>query len=283
MSNDFNTTRFYQNLKKFYWLSSRGVILEISRRVKGGMDIRQKDKKRSQNDKTRHGREKQEKDKVKVQAQVIEQVAARCGMDLKMVELVSKCPKFKEPITVPEDVPTIEVSNTPKGCFNTGNGNDGKGGMKPISFVYILKDNTYKNTVKIVELSNDKNVEGVDVAIPLHRLTREGMEQVLENNPWLIRLILIILNIWTPKSRLKKDEITVAPVWGLESVSKRRIQWFGYGVLGFLRVGTTFDIFQNIHILYLQYGVLVFSGYGVFIMFPLWSLVSAGMDTPYLP
>nr|GEZ58223.1 hypothetical protein [Tanacetum cinerariifolium] len=36
--------------------------------------------------------------------------------------------------------------------------------------------------------------------------------------------------------------------------------------------GTTFDIFQNIHILYLQYGVLVFSGYDVLIIFPSWSL-----------
>ncbi|GJT20483.1 hypothetical protein Tco_0890420 [Tanacetum coccineum] len=33
---------------------------------------------------------------------------------------------------------------------------------------------------------------------------------------------------------------------GLESVSIRRIQGIGYGVLEFLRVGTTFDIFQNI-------------------------------------
>ncbi|GKA50428.1 reverse transcriptase domain-containing protein [Tanacetum coccineum] len=40
--------RFYQDLKKFYWLSSRGVILKISRRVKG---------------------------------EVIEQVAVRSGMD----------------------------------------------------------------------------------------------------------------------------------------------------------------------------------------------------------
>ncbi|GKA16938.1 hypothetical protein Tco_0696775, partial [Tanacetum coccineum] len=72
-------------------------------------------------------------------------------------------------------------------------------------------------------------------------------------------------------------------VAGLESVLIRRIQGIGYGVLGFLRVGTTFDIFQNIHILYLQYGVLVFTGYGVLNLFPLWSLVSAGTDTPYLP
>ncbi|GKA90781.1 hypothetical protein Tco_0812651 [Tanacetum coccineum] len=48
----------------------------------------------------------------------------------------------------------------------------------------------------------------------------------------------------------------------------------GYGVLGFLRVGITIDIFQNIHILYLQYGVLVFTGYGVLNLFSLWSLMT---------
>ncbi|GKE48812.1 hypothetical protein Tco_1480070, partial [Tanacetum coccineum] len=61
----------------------------------------------------------------------------------------------------------------------------------------------------------------------------------------------------------------------------RRIQGLGYGVLGFLGVGTTFDIFQNIHILYLQYGVLVFTGYNVLIMWSS-SLVSAGTNTSYL-
>ncbi|GJV62913.1 hypothetical protein Tco_1473741 [Tanacetum coccineum] len=53
---------------------------------------------------------------------------------------------------------------------------------------------------------------------------------------------------------------------------------------GFLGVGTTFDIFQNIiFIPYLEYGVLSLSGYGVLSFIPLWSLVSAGTDTPYLP
>ncbi|GJT29576.1 retrovirus-related pol polyprotein from transposon TNT 1-94 [Tanacetum coccineum] len=52
---------------------------------------------------------------------------------------------------------------------------------------------------------------------------------------------------------------------------------------GFLEVGTMFDIFQNIHILYLEYDVFTSSGYGVLSFIPLWSLVSAGMDTPYLP
>ncbi|GJX58473.1 hypothetical protein Tco_0289863 [Tanacetum coccineum] len=39
---------------------------------------------------------------------------------------------------------------------------------------------------------------------------------------------------------------TPSPATGLESVSIRRIQGVGYGVLEFLGVGTTFDIFQNI-------------------------------------
>ncbi|GJR19594.1 retrovirus-related pol polyprotein from transposon TNT 1-94 [Tanacetum coccineum] len=69
----------------------------------------------------------------------------------------------------------------------------------------------------------------------------------------------------------------------MEVGSIRRIQWIGYGVLEFLRVGTTFDIFQNIILIpYFQYGILVISVYGVLNKFPLWSLVSTGTDTPYL-
>ncbi|GJU77725.1 hypothetical protein Tco_1274795 [Tanacetum coccineum] len=72
-------------------------------------------------------------------------------------------------------------------------------------------------------------------------------------------------------------------ITGLEVGSIRRIQWVGYGVLEFLGVGTAFDIFHNIHILYLQYNVLTSSGYDVLSFIPLWSLVRAGTDTPYLP
>ncbi|GJQ92955.1 hypothetical protein Tco_0004094 [Tanacetum coccineum] len=53
---------------------------------------------------------------------------------------------------------------------------------------------------------------------------------------------------------------------------------------GFLRVGTMLDIFQNIiFIPYFQYGILVFSGYGILSIIPLWSLVSTCTDMPYLP
>ncbi|GJY84626.1 retrovirus-related pol polyprotein from transposon 17.6 [Tanacetum coccineum] len=43
--------------------------------------------------------------------------------------------------------------------------------------------------------------------------TREGMESVLENGPWLIRRVPLILNEWTPNTILKKDEIKRVPVW----------------------------------------------------------------------
>ncbi|GKG37701.1 hypothetical protein Tco_0456924, partial [Tanacetum coccineum] len=52
----------------------------------------------------------------------------------------------------------------------------------------------------------------------------------------------------------------------MEVGSIRRIQGIGYGVLEFLGVGTTFDIFKNIHMLYIEYGVLTSSGYGVLVV-----------------
>ncbi|GJS90997.1 zinc knuckle CX2CX4HX4C containing protein, partial [Tanacetum coccineum] len=43
--------------------------------------------------------------------------------------------------------------------------------------------------------------------------TKEGLERVLENGLWLIRNVLIILNIWTPNVSLTKDDITSVPIW----------------------------------------------------------------------
>ncbi|GJY95469.1 zinc knuckle CX2CX4HX4C containing protein [Tanacetum coccineum] len=43
--------------------------------------------------------------------------------------------------------------------------------------------------------------------------TRDGMEKVIENGSWLILFVPLILNVWTPHSKLKKDEIISAPVW----------------------------------------------------------------------
>ncbi|GJZ16451.1 hypothetical protein Tco_0552128 [Tanacetum coccineum] len=88
-------------------------------------------------------------------------------------------------------------------------------------------------------MANEEVVVGANVAIPLAAVedvskrfikyivmryvrgkrlagsvfaTREGMERVLECGPWLICLVPIILNVWTPNTWLKKDTITNAPI-----------------------------------------------------------------------
>ncbi|GJV96453.1 hypothetical protein Tco_1548030 [Tanacetum coccineum] len=58
----------------------------------------------------------------------------------------------------------------------------------------------------------------------------------------------------------------------MEVSSIRRIQGLDTAYKGFLGVGTTFDIFYNIHILYLEYSVLSLYGYDVLNFTPLWYL-----------
>lgn len=43
--------------------------------------------------------------------------------------------------------------------------------------------------------------------------TEKGVEDVLENGPWMIRAIPIILDKWTPTSTLTKENHTSIPVW----------------------------------------------------------------------
>ncbi|GKB53168.1 hypothetical protein Tco_0903921 [Tanacetum coccineum] len=59
---------------------------------------------------------------------------------------------------------------------------------------------------------------------------------------------------------------------GLEVGSIRRIQGIGYGVLEFLGVGTTFDIFQNIQY-YIFNTAYVFFGYGGSVLLSLCGLL----------
>ncbi|GJV37907.1 retrovirus-related pol polyprotein from transposon TNT 1-94 [Tanacetum coccineum] len=48
-----------------------------------------------------------------------------------------------------------------------------------------------------------------------------GLEQVLEQGPWLIRNIPLILTKWTPNLSLSKDNVTRVPVWS--SFTKYRL------------------------------------------------------------
>ncbi|GJY13470.1 putative reverse transcriptase domain-containing protein [Tanacetum coccineum] len=43
--------------------------------------------------------------------------------------------------------------------------------------------------------------------------TKEGMDNVIESGPWLIRGVPLFLKVWNPSILLKKDEIKNAPIW----------------------------------------------------------------------
>ncbi|GKF12064.1 hypothetical protein Tco_0049990 [Tanacetum coccineum] len=98
--------------------------------------------------------------------------------------------------------------NTQEG-FVKAAGNQQKQGMtntNQLSFSTILQGNQQKKVIKIKELHNEEVVEGAAVAIPIDVVeekgffffqfsTKKGMEKVLENGPWLIRLVPLILNV----------------------------------------------------------------------------------------
>ncbi|GJS64706.1 zinc knuckle CX2CX4HX4C containing protein [Tanacetum coccineum] len=43
--------------------------------------------------------------------------------------------------------------------------------------------------------------------------SKKGMDDVLENGPWMIRQVPIILNKWTPSASLTKANHSIVPVW----------------------------------------------------------------------
>nr|GEX72212.1 hypothetical protein [Tanacetum cinerariifolium] len=86
-----------------------------------------------------------------------------------------------------------------------------------LSFASVVNEQPVKKAIKIKELRNELYVDGATVTIPIEAVeaanAREGMESVMENGPWLIRRVPLILNEWTPNTILKKDEIKRVPVW----------------------------------------------------------------------
>nr|GEX79056.1 hypothetical protein [Tanacetum cinerariifolium] len=75
---------------------------------------------------------------------------------------------------------------------------------------FRLVENYVKNTwakygLKLVQLHEDFFLFQFE--------TKEGMDSVLENSPWLIRMVPLILNVWCPNTDLKKAEVKKAPVW----------------------------------------------------------------------
>nr|GEW54818.1 hypothetical protein [Tanacetum cinerariifolium] len=100
--------------------------------------------------------------------------------------------------------------------------------------------NSQNNIVKVSSLTNEENVLGADVALPIAamdetcdkfantlygyfigswlvfpivQITSEGMLKVLNGGPWFIRSRPIMLNIWSANTKLKMEDCTKVPVW----------------------------------------------------------------------
>ncbi|GJV63640.1 zinc knuckle CX2CX4HX4C containing protein [Tanacetum coccineum] len=74
---------------------------------------------------------------------------------------------------------------------------------------FPLVENYVKNTwakygLKRIQLHEDFFLFQFD--------SKEGIKSVMEHGPWLIRLVPLMLNVWTPNTDLKKDEIRKAPI-----------------------------------------------------------------------
>ncbi|KAJ0752576.1 hypothetical protein HanPI659440_Chr09g0325971 [Helianthus annuus] len=100
------------------------------------------------------------------------------------------------------------------------------GPADPVSFAHIVKNTKEKVKVNFRAMESAEKVDGADVVIPLSSVqqvtdrlfffkftSKEGMNQMLEDGPWLIRSVPIILKEWSPSIKMEKEDIKVVPVW----------------------------------------------------------------------
>ncbi|GKB49256.1 zinc knuckle CX2CX4HX4C containing protein [Tanacetum coccineum] len=167
------------------------------------------------------------------------------GKDGKPMRKAVRQVGFEEPTRVLEDnnesnfekEPTVRVSEIAKEK-NTIHRHD-VGVKDSYSFASVLQHKHTKKTMAVSELRNNERVNGAAVVIPMeavkengffffHFSTREGMEKVLESGSWLVRLVPLILNIWSPNAKLIKDEVRLAPNW---------VKLHNVPILAYLEVG----------------------------------------------
>nr|GEX25018.1 hypothetical protein [Tanacetum cinerariifolium] len=108
------------------------------------------------------------------------------------------------------------------------------------SFASVVHEKPQKTIIKIKEMRNEVNVNGAAVTIPtgavesvnarfvntlygyfigdrlafplVENYVKNTWANVLENGPWLIRRVPLLLNEWTANTILKKDEIKSVPI-----------------------------------------------------------------------
>nr|GEU72208.1 hypothetical protein [Tanacetum cinerariifolium] len=119
------------------------------------------------------------------------------------------------------------------------------------SFASVVLKSQPKQMVKISEMHNTKDVEGARVAMPMAAVEEvssqfkntlygffigkrlafplvenyDEMEKVMEGVQWLIRLVLLFLNVWTPNMILMKEEINMClKSWGRKEYARALVE-----------------------------------------------------------
>nr|GEW13022.1 hypothetical protein [Tanacetum cinerariifolium] len=96
---------------------------------------------------------------------------------------------------------------------------------------FPLVENYVKNTWIKFGLDRVRNKNGF---FYFQFSTHDGMEKVIENGPWLIWSVPLILNVWTPNAQVKKDDIKAVPVW----VKLRHVPVVSYSEIGLSLITT---------------------------------------------
>ncbi|GJV05010.1 hypothetical protein Tco_1338579 [Tanacetum coccineum] len=134
----------------------------------------------------------------------------------------------------------VDATNDVMGSVLAASRSDPNGmSSKAFSFASVVQNKVAKKVVKVKELQNSEKIGWALLhslkqlqintwcedkyglkRIQLHEEfflfqfdTKEGMESVMEHGPWLIRRMPLMLNVWTPNTDLKKDDIKCAHLW----------------------------------------------------------------------
>nr|GEU42707.1 hypothetical protein [Tanacetum cinerariifolium] len=107
--------------------------------------------------------------------------------------------------------------------------------IRSVTFTKPLNDKVAANNeVSLGDIPHVTKEKLSFVSVVYEQPLKKGMESVLENGPWLIRRVPLILNEWTPNTILKKDEIKHVPVW----VKMNHVPIVAYSYIGLSLIST---------------------------------------------
>nr|GFA11084.1 hypothetical protein [Tanacetum cinerariifolium] len=116
--------------------------------------------------------------------------------------------------------------------------NENHEGPNTKSFVNVVMGTKPNSKINFRTLFNEERVENSDFVLPIENFsTTRGLEQVMEQGPWLIRNQPLILTQWTPNLNLEKNKVKKVPVW----VKIHKVPVVAYSEDGHSLIGTQID------------------------------------------